>query len=133
MARPSQTGVSYKGGFRGSYIPIQAILDNGWPIDILNFVNGDSCIRDCESYCRMQIRIGGRLYVTWHSSEILARYLADCREKEQEEGSPLFPLEGCKLTRGEDRGYYISDCDDEPPTEDEIMSALSSYNRRKRR
>lgn len=129
MARPSQTGVQYRGGFRGSYIPVSVLIDNGWTFDIIDFIVGDSCVRDCESYCRMQIRIGGVLYVTWHSSELLAQYLNDCKAQQQASGEALFPLEGCKLTRGDDRGYYIVDGDDEPPTADEVRRVVDKRNR----
>lgn len=136
MARPSQTGIQYRGGFRGSYIPVSVLIDEGWTFDIIDFIVDDSCVRDCESYCRMQIRIGGVLYVTWHSSELLSQYLNDCKTQEQATGVAMYPLEWCKVIVGDDRGYSIVDSDTNPPTAEEVQKVLdklkrNSYKRRK--
>ena len=103
--------VKYRGGFKGTYIGIGILISKRIPFDIIDFIRDKSCVHDCESYCRMQIRINGKLYVTWHSSEILTNFLEDCRSQETDT-EKLFPIEDCIMTVGEDRGYYLQDASD---------------------
>lgn len=109
MTKVSGIGVKYRGGFRGPYISIAQLIENKVEMDIRDFATESSCVRDCENYTKMQIRINGKLYVTWHSSAVLANFLSDCRAKEAEDGEAIFPIEQCNIIIGDDRSYYLVD------------------------
>lgn len=108
MPKVSEIDVKYRGSFKGSYIDIQQLIDNSVVMDVLDFSLEKSCVKSCESYCKMQIRIEGHLFVTWHSSEMLSNYLSDCKLK-QDEGVVVFPIEDCVIVVGDDRAYYLED------------------------
>lgn len=133
MPRISQIGVQYRGGFRGSYIDIAQLIDRRVKIDIIDFVRGESCVRNCESYCRMQIKINGKLCVTWHSSENLTSFLEDCKRHTEETGEVTFPLEECIITVGDDKAYYLQDAPEDAyvPCEKELEKMFDK-SRRKR-
>jgi hypothetical protein len=134
MARVSEIGISCRGGFRGPYVDVGLLIENRVEMNIEDFAVEKSCVKDCDSYCRMQLRIGGRLYVTWHSSAVLMNYLMDCRTKEQEEGVTIFPIEQCNIVVGDDRSYYLADSTGSAPGEREMgrMVERSSKNGRRR-
>lgn len=137
MARPSEINVKYRGGFKGSYIALQLLIERKVRLDVLNFTYKASCVRDCEKFCYMQIRVGGRLCVTWQASEVLTGYLEDCKTAEQEDGAtPIFPITDSIITVGEDRAYYLIDASNDAltPTDaefDELVRDSKRYNRRR--
>jgi hypothetical protein len=123
--------VKYRGGFKGLYIDVGTLIRKQIPFDVVDFIRGKSCVHDCESYCRMQIRINGKLYVTWHSSEILTNFLEDCRAQETDE-KKIFPIEDCMMVVGEDRGYYLQDASGiETTFTDKDIERLIRQKRRK--
>ena len=113
--RPSEINVQYRGGFRGPYIDIRTLIEKRVKLTVIDFQERKSQMRDVESYTHMQIRISGKLCVTWHSSAVLANYLEDCRAQSQmlqdELGCDpgIFPINDCIIVEGEDRGYYLED------------------------
>lgn len=131
--RYDQISVPYKGGFKGAHVPVDCLIDNKIIIDVLNFKNGASQIRDCKMLCTMQIQIGGKLKVTWHSSEILTAFLEDCRSKEVAEDEAIFPIEQCIIVVGDDRGYYFAapDADSVVPDEKELERMMRKYKKRR--
>ncbi|MBP3768373.1 MAG: hypothetical protein J6I31_08885 [Prevotella sp.] len=134
--KPSQINVKYRGGFKGSFICIQLLIERKVCFDVVDFTHKDSCVRDCEKFCYMQIRIGGMLCVTWHASEVLTGFLEDCKAEEQEGGQSIFPIEDCIVTVGEDRAYYLIDApaDALRPTDadfDDLVRESKRYNRRR--
>lgn len=133
ISQLNKKGIRYKGGFRGSYIAIQLLIEYRIRIDVIDYSLDRSCVRNCESYCRMQIRISGSLYVTWHSSELLTEFLKDCKEHEESTGDAAYPLESCIVTVGDDRGYYLQDAPDDAITPDkELIDRLVEQSRRRR-
>jgi hypothetical protein len=134
MPKVSEIGVKYRGSFKGSYIDIVQLIDNAVVMDVVDFTQEASCVKSCESYCKMQIRIEGKLYVTWHSSEMLATFLNDCKQKQETEHVAVFPIEECVIVVGDDRAYYLEDA---PPghahlSEKDIdrMASKAKRNRR---
>lgn len=121
MPKVSEIGVKYRGGFRGPYISISQLIENKVEMDIIDFVTEKSCVRDCEGYTKMQIRIMGKLYVTWHSSAVLTNFLTDCRNEETETGETIFPIEQCIIIVGDDRSYYLADSPGSDLTERDII------------
>lgn len=113
--RPSEINVQYRGGYRGPYIDIRKLIENRVKLTVIDFQERKSQMRDVESYTHMQIRISGKLCVTWHSSAVLANYLEDCRAQSQmlqdQTGKDpgIFPINDCIIVEGEDRGYYLED------------------------
>ena len=107
---------------------------------VIDFQPRKSQMRNVESYTHMQIRISGKLCVTWHSSAVLANYLEDCRAQSQmlqeELGCDpgIFPINDCIIVEGEDRGYYLEDAphDAWELTESDILR-LSDDSHRGRR
>ena len=110
--RPSEINVQYRGGYRGPYIDIRTLIEKRVKLTVIDFQCRKSQMRDVESYTHMQIRISGKLCVTWHTSAVLANYLEDCRAQSQmlqeELGCDpgIFPINDCIIVEGEDRGYY---------------------------
>ena len=103
MPKISSISVKYRGGFRGSYIDISQLIDKRVKLDVIDFKKEEkSNVRNCEFYCRMQLRISGVLCVTWHSSEVLTHFLEDCREHQQDTGEIVFPIESCMFSVGDD-------------------------------
>src|SRR5574344_920992 len=76
--RPSEINVQYRGGYRGPYIDIRTLIEKRVKLTVIDFQERKSQMRDVESYTHMQIRISGKLCVTWHSSAVLSNYLEDC-------------------------------------------------------
>ena len=73
---PSEiTNVQYRGGFKEPYIDVQLLIEKKVKLDVMDFTLKPSNLPDCESFCYMKIRIGGRHAVTWHSSGVLTQYL----------------------------------------------------------
>lgn len=113
--RPSEIKVRYRGGYRGPYIDVRTLINKRIKFTIIDFMEKESNVRDCEHYTLMQIRISGTLCVTWHSSAILYNYLCECREqseayKEEFGHDPeIFPINDCILVEGQDGGYYLED------------------------
>ena len=138
--RPSEINVQYRGGYRGPYIDIRKLIENRVKLTVIDFQERKSQMRDVESYTHMQIRISGKLCVTWHSSAVLANYLEDCRAQSQmlqdQTGSDpgIFPINDCIIVEGEDRGYYLEDAphDAWELTESDILR-LSDESHRGRR
>lgn len=138
--RPSEINVQYRGGYRGPYIDIRKLIENRVKLTVIDFQERKSQMRDVESYTHMQIRISGKLCVTWHSSAVLANYLEDCRAQSQmlqdQTGKDpgIFPINDCIIVEGEDRGYYLEDAphDAWELTESDILR-LSDESHRGRR
>ena len=138
--RPSEINVQYRGGYRGPYIDIRTLIENRVKLTVIDFQERKSQMRDVESYTHMQIRISGKLCVTWHSSAVLANYLEDCRAQSQmlqdQTGKDpgIFPINDCIIVEGEDRGYYLEDAphDAWELTESDILR-LSDESHRGRR
>lgn len=127
--------VKYRGGFRGSYIDITQLIDKRVKLDVLDFKKEEkSNVRNCEFYCRMQLRVSGVLCVTWHSSEVLTHFLEDCRAHQQETGEVVFPIESCMFSVGDDRAYYLVDApgDAFEPSEKELEKMFEKARRNKR-
>lgn len=137
MAKPSEISVKYRGGFKGSYIAVQLLIDRKVRLDVLDFTYKASCVRDCEKFCYMQIRVAGHLCVTWQASEVLTGFFEDCKAAEQEDGAtPIFPITDSIITVGEDRAYYLVDApaDALTPTDEEfdaLVRESKRYNRRR--
>lgn len=103
--------------------------------DVIDFEKEEkSNVRNCDFYCRMQLRISGVLCVTWHSSEVLTNFLEDCREHQQDTGEVVFPIECCMFSVGDDRAYYLIDAPDDAfvPTERELEKMFDKARRNKR-
>ncbi len=132
MPKPSSIPVKFRQGFRGSFIDISQIIDKKIKVDVVDFVKQESKVRNCEFMCKMQIKINGRPFVTWHSSEVLTSYLEDCRAYEKENGEAIFPIEGM-ITLGEDRAYYLVDSSDgKSISESELDNIIERALRNKR-
>lgn len=135
MPKISSISVKYRGGFRGSYIDISQLIDKRVKLDVIDFKKEEkSNVRNCEFYCRMQLRISGVLCVTWHSSEVLTHFLEDCRAHQQDTEEIVFPLESCMFSVGDDRAYYLIDAPDDAlsPTEKELEKMFEKARRNKR-
>ena len=138
--RPSEINVQYRGGYRGPYIDIRKLIENRVKLTVIDFQERKSQMRDVESYTHMQIRISGKLCVTWHSSAVLANYLEDCRAQSQmlqdQTGRDpgIFPINDCIIVEGEDRGYYLEDAphDAWELTESDILRLSDDSNRGRR-
>ena len=138
--RPSEINVQYRGGFRGPYIDIRTLIEKRVKLTVIDFQPRKSQMRDVDSYTHMQIRISGKLCVTWHSSAVLANYLEDCRAQSQmlqeELGCDpgIFPINDCIIVEGEDRGYYLEDAphDAWELTESDILRVSDESNRGRR-
>ena len=138
--RPSEINVQYRGGYRGPYIDIRTLIEKRVKLTVIDFQERKSQMRDVESYTHMQIRISGKLCVTWHTSAVLANYLEDCRAQsqmlmEQTGKDPgILPINDCIIVEGEDRGYYLEDAphDAWELTESDILR-LSDESHRGRR
>ena len=137
---PSEINVQYRGGYRGPYIDIRTLIEKRVKLTVIDFQERKSQMRDVESYTHMQIRISGKLCVTWHTSAVLANYLEDCRAQSQmlqdQTGKDpgIFPINDCIIVEGEDRGYYLEDAphDAWELTESDILR-LSDESHRGRR
>lgn len=135
MPKPSQINVQCRGGLRGSYIDISQLIDKTVKLDVIEFKRENkSNVRGCDFYCRMQIRVGNKLCVTWHSSELLTNYLEDCKQHEAETGESIFPIEDCVISVGEDKGYYLIDATEESfvPSEKEFEKIVDKAHKSKR-
>lgn len=132
MPRPSDIPVRFRNGFRGSYIDIQQLIEKKLKLDIVDFTKQESKVRGCEFMCKMQIRINGKPFVTWHSSEVLSSYLEDCRAYEKDSGEVVFPIEGM-ITLGEDRAYYFVDSIDSKIITESELDIMVERARRCRR
>lgn len=134
--RITDIDVRCRGGFRGPYIDTSLLIAHAVILDILDFVIEKSSVKSCDNYCRMQIRLNGRLYVTWHSSALLTHYLEDCKALEAAENKPVFPIESCIILQGDDRGYYLEDsskAQGQEPTDDLISRLINQSKNRGRR
>jgi len=132
MPRPSDIPVKFRNGFRGSFIDIQQLIEKKLKLDIVDFTKQESKVRGCEFMCKMQIRINGKPFVTWHSSEVLSSYLEDCRAYEKDSGEVVFPIEGM-ITLGEDRAYYFVDSIDSKIITESELDIMVERARRCRR
>lgn len=138
--RPSEINVQYRGGYRGPYIDIRTLIEKRVKLTVIDFQERKSQMRDVESYTHMQIRISGKLCVTWHTSAVLANYLEDCRAQSQmlqdQTGKDpgIFPINDCIIVEGEDRGYYLEDAphDAWELTENDILRLSDESNRGRR-
>ena len=110
--KPSEiTNVKYRGGFKGPYIDVQLLIEKKVKLDVMDFSLKPSNLPDCESFCYMQIRIGGRLAVTWQSSGVLTQYLQDCKHAEEVDRVAIFPIDECIISQGDDKAYMLIDAD----------------------
>lgn len=109
MPKVSSLGIKWKGGFKGSYIPVSELIDRKIVVNITNFEIRPSCMHGSQM-CMTQIEICGRPMVTWHGSQNLINFLNECRMQEQQ-GAQCFPIEDCIFTQGDDGGYYLADAD----------------------
>lgn len=109
MPKVSSLGIKWKGGFKGSYIPVSELIDRKIVVNITNFEVRPSCMHGSQM-CMTQIEICGRPMVTWHGSQNLINFLNECRMQEQN-GAQCFPIEDCIFTQGDDGGYYLADAD----------------------
>ena len=138
--RPSEINVQYRGGYRGPYIDIRTLIEKRVKLTVIDFQERKSQMRDVDSYTHMQIRISGKLCVTWHTSAVLANYLEDCRAQSQmlqdQTGKDpgIFPINDCIIVEGEDRGYYLEDAphDAWELTESDILRLSDESNRGRR-
>lgn len=110
MPKVSSLGIKWKGGFKGSYIPVSELIDRKIVVNITNFEVRPSCMHGSQM-CMTQIEICGRPMVTWHGSQNLINFLNECRMQEQQ-GAQCFPIEDCIFTQGDDGGYYLADADE---------------------
>lgn len=109
MPKVSSLGIKWKGGFKGSYIPVSELIDRKIVVNITNFEVRPSCMHGSQM-CMTQIEICGRPMVTWNGSQNLINFLNECRMQEQQ-GTQCFPIEDCIFTQGDDGGYYLADAD----------------------
>lgn len=109
MPKVSSLGIKWKGGFKGSYIPVSELIDRKIVVNITNFEVRPFCMHGSQM-CMTQIEICGRPMVTWHGSQNLINFLNECRMQEQQ-GTQCFPIEDCIFTQGDDGGYYLADAD----------------------
>lgn len=109
MPKVSSLGIKWKGGFKGSYIPVSELIDRKIVVNITNFEVRPSCMHGSQM-CMTQIEICGRPMETWHGSQNLINFLNECRMQEQQ-GTQCFPIEDCIFTQGDDGGYYLADAD----------------------
>ena len=98
MPKVSSLGIKWKGGFKGSYIPVSELIDRKIVVNITNFEVRPSCMHGSQM-CMTQIEICGRPMVTWHGSQNLINFLNECRMQEQQ-GTQCFPIEDCIFTQG---------------------------------
>lgn len=129
MARLSDIKVKSKGGYRGRLIKTRTLIDKAVRLDIEDFRESASRLRDCDHRCDMQIRISGKLYVTWHSSDVLTQFLKDCREAEESEGLHYFPIESVKIVEQDDGSYTLADASDEPWLNDRVVESMCERRR----
>lgn len=132
MARISELtdrGIRYRGGFRGKRIAITDLIDSRARFNLVDFRIDDSRVRDCATYCIMQIEMAGHYYVTWHSSSILSEFLTEVKAQSPD----YFPITDCMLYEGDDRGYYLKDADDSAVTlsESEVERMMRNVGRRR--
>ena len=153
--RPSQIKVQYRGGFKGPYIDIQILIERKVKLDVIDFCYKDSNVRDCDKFCYMQIRVGGRMCVTWQASKVLSDFLADCKaededtitmtrqQMEENEDAQLnvadhtdvlnYPIKECIIYVNADRAYYLMDApDDALDPDDEEFDRLVNDSTRSR-
>ena len=74
MPKVSSLGIKWKGGFKGSYIPVSELIDRKIVVNITNFEVRPSCMHGSQM-CMTQIEICGRPMVTWHGSQNLINFL----------------------------------------------------------
>ena len=129
MPKVSSLGIKWKGGFKGSYIPVSELIDRKIVVNITNFEVRPSCMHGSQM-CMTQIEICGRPMVTWHGSQNLINFLNECRMQELQ-GTQCFPIEDCIFTQGDDGGYYLADADNTCTmlTAEEINN-IAKYRRR---
>lgn len=122
-------GIKWKGGFKGSYIPVSELIDRKIVVNITNFEVRPSCMHGSQM-CMTQIEICGRPMVTWHGSQNLINFLNECCMQELQ-GTQCFPIEDCIFTQGDDGGYYLADADNTCTmlTAEEINN-IAKYRRR---
>lgn len=127
--------VPFKGGYKGGHVPVECLIQEKIVMDVLAFTRSGSKINGCDMLCMMQIRIGGRLYVTWHASDILTTFLEDCKIQDEQENVGNFPIEECIIVVGDDRGYYFNQPDEDSwvPTEKDMEKLLKKYVKNRRR
>ena len=85
MPKVSSLGIKWKGGFKGSYIPVSELIDRKIVVNITNFEVRPSCMHGSQM-CMTQIEISGRPMVTWHGSQNLINFLNECRMQEHTSG-----------------------------------------------
>ena len=119
MPKVSSLGIKWKGGFKGSDIPVSELIDRKIVVNITNFEVRPSCMHGSQM-CMTQIEICGRPMVTWHGSQNLINFLTQC-----------FPIEDCIFTQWDDGGYYLADADNTCTrlTAEEINN-IAKYRRR---
>lgn len=129
MPKVSSLGIKWKGGFKGSYIPVSELIDRKIVVNITNFEIRPSCMHGSQM-CMTQIEICGRPMVTWHGSQNLINFLNECRMQEQQ-GAQCFPIEDCIFTQGDDGGYYLADADNTcTRLSAEEINNIAKYRRR---
>ena len=97
MPKVSSLGIKWKGGFKGSYIPVSELIDRKIVVNITNYEVRPSCMHGSQM-CMTQIEISGRPMVTWHGSQNLINFFNDCRTQEQS-GTQCFPLDAIGICR----------------------------------
>lgn len=110
MPKVSSLGIQWRGGFKGSHIPISELIAHRIVVNITDFAVRPSCMHGSQM-CMTQLEIAGRPMITWHGSQNLIAFLEECKRRE-EQGEVCFPIEDCIFTQGDDGGYYLSDADD---------------------
>ena len=134
--KPSEiTNVKYRGGFKGPYIDVQLLIEKKVKLDVMDFTLKPSNLPDCESFCYMKIRIGGRHAVTWQSSGVLTQYLQDCKHAEEVDGVAIFLIDECIISQGDDKAYMLIDADNGSLLcgEDVFYDLVDETKKRKRR
>lgn len=138
--RPSEIKVNYRGGFRGPYIDVRTLIKKRVKLTVIDFQRRASNMMDVDSYTYMQLRISGKLCVTWHSSAVLMNYLEDCRAQSNEilehtgTDPGIFPINDCIIVEGDDKGYYLEDAphDAYEASEADIFRLSDESNRGRR-
>lgn len=153
---PDQITVKFRGGFKGPYIDFTVLVKNKVVLEVLDFTGKPSSVRDCQSFCYMQLRVNGKYCVTWQASSGLTAWLEDCKAEDEavtagfeerkasdgyngSENLPdtelNFPVKNAVFYVGDDRAYYIRTAKDGDlvPNEEQFDSLLAESDRLKRR
>ncbi len=130
MAKPSELGIDFGKGFKGSYLPIVTLIERKVVISIAAYSVRPSRIKGSE-LCMIQLKISGRPVMTWTGSQQL-RDIFEQTTKNMSVGAPGFPIEPCIITENDDGGYSLQDADEScwSPTAEELDDLIEQGKRR---